>query len=40
MEYKPNVASPNKKEAKANAATVCLQHLGLLPPTPLTLGHI
>ncbi|EFA12364.2 Protein SON-like Protein [Tribolium castaneum] len=30
VEYKPNVASPNKKEAKAAAASVCLQHLGLI----------
>lgn len=31
VEYQPSVASPNKKEAKANAAAVCLQQLGLLP---------
>ncbi|KAJ8919196.1 hypothetical protein NQ315_012184 [Exocentrus adspersus] len=30
-EYKPNVASNNKKEAKAAAATICLQAIGLLP---------
>lgn len=32
VEYKPNIVSPNKKEAKANAATICLQQLGILPP--------
>ncbi|XP_066999479.2 protein Son isoform X2 [Anabrus simplex] len=32
VEYKPSVASPNKKQAKAEAATVCLQSLGVLPP--------
>ncbi|CAG9865315.1 unnamed protein product [Phyllotreta striolata] len=31
VEYKPNVASNNKKEAKAAAATICLQQIGLLP---------
>lgn len=31
-EYKPSVASPNKKQAKAEAATICLQALGVLPP--------
>ncbi|XP_014223647.1 protein SON isoform X1 [Trichogramma pretiosum] len=31
VEYKPAVASPNKKLAKAEAAQVCLQSLGLLP---------
>ncbi|KMQ92752.1 protein son [Lasius niger] len=30
-EYKPSVASPNKKQAKAEAAQICLQSLGLLP---------
>ncbi|XP_076635928.1 uncharacterized protein LOC143348999 isoform X2 [Colletes latitarsis] len=30
-EYKPSVASPNKKQAKAEAAQICLQTLGLLP---------
>ncbi|XP_030762013.1 protein SON isoform X1 [Sitophilus oryzae] len=30
VEYKPNVASANKKEAKANAATIALQQIGLL----------
>lgn len=30
-EYKPSVASPNKKQAKAEAATICLQALGVLP---------
>nr|XP_012234842.1 PREDICTED: protein SON isoform X1 [Linepithema humile] len=32
IEYKPSVASPNKKQAKAEAAQICLQSLGLLPP--------
>ncbi|KAG7201963.1 hypothetical protein KM043_004666 [Ampulex compressa] len=39
IEYKPSVASPNKKQAKAEAAQICLQMLGLLPetlPTPVT----
>lgn len=31
-EYKPSVASPNKKLAKAEAAQVCLQAMGILPP--------
>ncbi|XP_011265573.1 protein SON isoform X2 [Camponotus floridanus] len=31
IEYKPSVASPNKKQAKAEAAQICLQSLGLLP---------
>ncbi|XP_015432851.1 PREDICTED: protein SON-like [Dufourea novaeangliae] len=31
IEYKPSVASPNKKQAKAEAAQICLQTLGLLP---------
>ncbi|XP_044740119.1 protein Son [Chrysoperla carnea] len=31
VEYQPSVASPNKKQAKADAATVCLQQLGILP---------
>lgn len=30
MEFQPNVASPNKKEAKANAALLCLQKLGIV----------
>lgn len=30
VEYKPSVASPNKKQAKAVAAQICLQTLGLL----------
>ncbi|GJQ81661.1 hypothetical protein Trydic_g8539 [Trypoxylus dichotomus] len=34
VEYKPQIASPNKKEAKANAALVCLQALGVMPPPP------
>ncbi|KOC68083.1 Protein SON [Habropoda laboriosa] len=33
IEYKPSVASPNKKQAKAEAAQICLQTLGLLPET-------
>ncbi|KAK9298204.1 hypothetical protein QLX08_008366 [Tetragonisca angustula] len=31
IEYKPSVVSPNKKQAKAEAAQICLQTLGLLP---------
>ncbi|XP_012540131.1 protein SON [Monomorium pharaonis] len=31
IEYKPSVASSNKKQAKAEAAQICLQTLGLLP---------
>lgn len=31
VDYQPTIASPNKKHAKAQAAIVCLQHLGLLP---------
>lgn len=31
VEYQPNVASANKKQAKADAAQLCLQKLGLLP---------
>ncbi|KAK4883564.1 hypothetical protein RN001_006883 [Aquatica leii] len=30
MEYKPESASPNKKQAKADAAKLCLQQMGLL----------
>ena len=30
-EYKLSVASPNKKQAKIEAATISLQALGLLP---------
>ncbi|XP_048512523.1 protein Son isoform X2 [Athalia rosae] len=30
IEYKPSVASPNKKQAKAEAAQICLQTIGLL----------
>ncbi|KAL1505795.1 hypothetical protein ABEB36_005274 [Hypothenemus hampei] len=30
VEYKPNVASANKKEAKANAASVALKQIGLI----------
>ncbi|CAG2055390.1 unnamed protein product [Timema podura] len=32
VEYKPSVASPNKKQAKAEAATISLRALGVLPP--------
>nr|CAD7569598.1 unnamed protein product [Timema californicum] len=32
VEYKPSVASPNKKQAKAEAATISLRTLGVLPP--------
>lgn len=35
-EYKPNIASNNKKEAKAAAASLCLQKIGLLPTVPST----
>ena len=31
VEYKPKVPSPNKKKAKASAAQLCLQTLGILP---------
>ncbi|XP_077286538.1 son RNA binding protein [Arctopsyche grandis] len=31
VEYQPSVASANKKQAKADAATVCLQKLGIIP---------
>lgn len=31
FEYKPSFVSPNKKHAKATAATVALQALGLVP---------
>ncbi|XP_076252020.1 son RNA binding protein isoform X2 [Rhynchophorus ferrugineus] len=31
VEYKPNIVSASKKEAKANAASVALQQIGLLP---------
>ncbi|KAF5270378.1 hypothetical protein FQR65_LT05566 [Abscondita terminalis] len=30
IEYKPDTASPNKKQAKADAAKLCLQQIGLL----------
>lgn len=32
-EYQPSIASNNKKLAKAQSATVCLQELGLVPRT-------
>lgn len=35
-EYQPDAASPNKKQAKADAARLCLQKLGLLPNVPKT----
>lgn len=31
VDYQPTTSSLNKKTAKANAAIVCLQSLGLLP---------
>lgn len=31
VEYQPSIASNNKKHAKAQAATVCLQEFGLVP---------
>lgn len=31
VEYQPAVASPNKKHAKAQSATICLQQFGLVP---------
>lgn len=34
QEYKPAVAGPTKKLAKANAAAACLQSLGLFPKDP------
>ncbi|XP_078049536.1 uncharacterized protein LOC144476452 isoform X1 [Augochlora pura] len=40
IEYKPSVASPNKKQAKAEAAQICLQTLGLLPePNPMPVSE-
>lgn len=33
VEYKPGVASPNKKLARKEAAQACLQALGVLPPS-------
>ncbi|XP_031846897.1 uncharacterized protein LOC116433201 isoform X2 [Nomia melanderi] len=40
IEYKPSVASPNKKQAKAEAAQICLQTLGLLPePNPVSASE-
>ncbi|KAK7071833.1 hypothetical protein SK128_024886 [Halocaridina rubra] len=41
QEYKPAVAGPTKKLAKANAAAACLQSLGLFPKDvehPITEG--
>ena len=32
VEYQPAIASPNKKQAKALAAAVCLQSFGSLSP--------
>lgn len=32
MSYLPSSPSPNKKLAKANAAFICLQALGIVPP--------
>lgn len=34
VDYQPTIASENKKKAKADAATVALQELGLLPKDP------
>jgi len=31
VDYQPTIASLNKKHARAQAATVCLQSMGLLP---------
>uniref|UniRef100_A0A2C9KXV4 DRBM domain-containing protein n=1 Tax=Biomphalaria glabrata TaxID=6526 RepID=A0A2C9KXV4_BIOGL len=36
VEYQPASASLNKKTAKAQCATVCLQEMGLLPRDPPT----
>ena len=33
-DYQPSVACDNKKKAKSDAATVCLQELGLLEKDP------
>ena len=33
-DYQPSIASDNKKKAKADAATVALQEIGLLPKDP------
>ena len=30
VEYKPDITRPNKKEAKANAALLCLSQLGVM----------
>lgn len=38
-EYQPSVASANKKQAKADAATVCLQKLGIIPWTVDCSSH-
>ena len=34
QDFQPTIASENKKKAKADAATVCLQEMGLLPKDP------
>lgn len=31
VEYKPTVGSPSKKQARAEAAAMCLKALGVLP---------
>lgn len=34
VEYTPSVASPNKKQAKAEAAAICLRALGIISNNP------
>ncbi len=34
VDYQPTIACDNKKKAKADAATVALMELGLLPKDP------
>ncbi len=34
QEYQPTIACDNKKKAKADAATVALREMGLLPKDP------
>jgi len=36
VDYQPSITSNNKKLAKAQAATVCLQEFGLVPRTELS----
>jgi hypothetical protein len=33
-DFQPSVACDNKKKAKADAATFCLQEMGLVPKDP------